>query len=475
MRWPRNSETSSFRFLSSALVLAWSISFALAQQNQIYGGVIEDWTHHHVVFSNPGSLVDAIRNGRRAEWENIIGDPRYRLQWIKRYATPPEWHATDQFHPRHPAPDPPNPLPPRIFKVENKRVHADWNFSLGIGDHGVAIDMYPAKYTFSPVGSPDCVNDFVVFPINSPGGSTQASVIGVNNLYSGTCTGSVPAALFSYDVGSGDVQTSPVLSLDGTKVAFVESIVGGSYFHLLTIDKSGNSGCPNSSPCNGTDYNHPVTPGINNSAVDKKILMRGGVSVSSSSPFVDYSRDVAYVGDDSGTLHKFTGVFLGTPAEVTTSPWPFTVSNGVILTGPVFDGGASQNIFVGGGDGNLYCVTFAGTACSTPSVSVAAGTSPGPVVDEPIVGDHGFSLGTPNCANDTCIMSFALPTSAPFTFPTAANATGTNATLNLGNHGISGNIIDNVSGAAGHRRYISPIFSRARLCRPRKLNFDELR
>jgi hypothetical protein len=65
------------------------------------------------------------------------------------------------------------------------------------------------------------------------------------------------------------------------------------------------------------------------------------------------------------------------------------------------------------------------------------------------VTDHGFSTGTPNCNNSTCLMAFSLPTSAPFTFPTGPIATGTNATLNIGNHGNSAMIVDNVSGTAG--------------------------
>lgn len=65
------------------------------------------------------------------------------------------------------------------------------------------------------------------------------------------------------------------------------------------------------------------------------------------------------------------------------------------------------------------------------------------------VTDNGFTLGTPNCSNETCLMSFVLPAFAPFTFPTAANATATNDTLNLGNNGMSGIGIDNVSAAAG--------------------------
>ena len=34
-----------------------------------------------------------------------------------------------------------------------------------------------------------------------------------------------------------------------------------------------------------------------------------------SSPFYEYPQDTLFVGDDLGFLHKFTGVFLGTPTE----------------------------------------------------------------------------------------------------------------------------------------------------------------
>jgi len=381
--------------VASALLAAWFVMPAVAQREQAYsGGIVEDWTHHHVVFSNPGSVEDAIRRGRYEEWRRIVTDPRYRLQWMKRYGVAAEGAAVDSFdaaqssHFRLPDPAPPNQEPPRVFKVAGKQLHADWEEGEDTpgSDYGVAPDQYPAKYTFAPIGTPDCTNDFVVFPIDGPGSSAQADLIAVNNLYGGSCPTSpnpVPNVLFAYNVGTEDVKTSAVLSLDGTKVAFVESISGGSKFHVLTIDKSGNSGCPSSKPCNGRAYNQPAVPGVNNSAVDVRITMKGGVSVTGASPFVDYGNDVAYAGDDDGQLHKFTGVFQGTPAEVTTSPWPFKVAaSTVTLTGPVYDS-VSRKIFIGGTDGNLYCVTSAGVACG--SLSVAAGTSPGPVQSEPIV------------------------------------------------------------------------------------------
>src|SRR5271170_607690 len=47
-------------------------------------GQPEDWTHHHLVFSNPGTEDEAIRNGTHEEWLRIVNDPRYILHQLKR-------------------------------------------------------------------------------------------------------------------------------------------------------------------------------------------------------------------------------------------------------------------------------------------------------------------------------------------------------------------------------------------------------
>jgi hypothetical protein len=519
------------------------------QENTRGVGLPMDWTHRHVIFSEAGTFQEALRNGNFVNWYRIMNDPRYAMQWIRRRRQRPE------------------PWP----KVRTSTLNGDWTVTLSGGaNHGVAVDMEPAKYTWNVNASPNCTNDFVVFPINAGGALNQANLLGVNNLYDGsptpTCSGTVPTVLFAYVIGSGAVQTSPVISFDGTKVAFVESISGGSVFHVLTIDKSGNAGCP-LPPCNGTAYNSPAIPGLLNSAVNKTITMNGNVSVTRSSPFVDYNSDVAYVGDDSGHLHKFTGVFLSTPTEVTAGGWPVTVASGVILSAPVFDV-TSQNVFVGGGNGILYYVRVSGSSSGTcnsgsppclggSTVTVGTGAIlDGPIVDSttgyvfaaangstnaqlvqaptnlsssvtvamgkaandlydgafdnayfssPSTGhmyfcgndssgnptllrvgfstappkinatndgssfslatgtvdctplteiyngttdylflgvtDHGF-MGTPTCNNTTCVASFVITSS----FPAAAHAT---LTTNLGNHGISGIIVDNVSAAPG--------------------------
>jgi hypothetical protein len=377
MKWLSAFCGRGFYFAILAPFMPFLTMSVSAQQGQAAnGGIVEDWTHHHVIFSNPGTEEEAIANGKHEEWLRIVNNRRYLMQQIRRNYLWAEWRGSTSYQ----APAALNPsfekgLPPRgretVVASEGK-----WTIPLtASASSGIAIGMYPAKYTFSPIAAPNCTNDFVVYPINVAGSATQANILGVNNLYTGgTCpTGTVPNALFAYHVGSGVVQTSPVLSEDGTKVAFVESINQGSKFHVLLLDKSGNAGCAASkSPCNGTAFSSPATPGTNNAALDMSVTMSGNVGVTISSPFVDYEDDVAYVGDDVGVLHKFTPVFnataSNTPKEVLTGGWPFTVAAGAELTGPVYDGGASQSIFVGsaGSAGvtgyNFFGIDTTGTA-----------------------------------------------------------------------------------------------------------------
>jgi hypothetical protein len=366
------------------------VDAAPPQQVQSNGGfgIIDDWTTHHVLFSDPGTLMDAVMNGRRQQWEQIVNDPRYRMQQVRRSAVNANAVAT----PDQTANSESQPVFDRLgdskFRLHqnSQSLEGKWNIAIAAGGGGPALDMYPAKYTFSPIGAPACT-DFVVFPNQLAGASSSSpNIVGLTNLYvspNGTC-GTAPTFLFSYFVGTGTVQTSPVLSLDGTKVAFVESISGGSKFHVVTIGTTGTnvgtSGFAPVAPCTVNGTKNCST----NNAVDTNILMKNGVMVTRSSPFVDYAHDTAYVGDDTGALHKFTPVFNGTPAEVTTGGWPLPVST-FPLSPPTYDS-ISGKVFVGGGGGLLWCVSPATPAtCSTPNVTVGSGGTGGGVVDGPIV------------------------------------------------------------------------------------------
>jgi hypothetical protein len=326
-------------------------------------GVPDDWSHHHKVFSNPGTFGEAVNSGSFDKWNKIVSDPRFGIQQLKRRAhrPPRKWNSVGE---------------------QEITFQRDWSASLGTA--GVAPGMYPAKWQFvDGPGTPSC-SDYVVFGVNKAGVSgSQPNIVGYQNLYvnaggTGACAGTAPTVLFSYFVGTGTIQTSPVLGLSVGQVAYVESIPGGSKLHVL---KSAGTGASNGSIA------APVAPGTGNTATDVALVMNGGVTVTRSSPFYDYAHDVAYVGDDSGKLHKFTPVFNGTPAEVVSSGadvWPAIVSSQAskILTGPVID---NNVVFIGDSAGFLYSVngtTGSGSGGVIASGQLGSGTG---IVDAPIL------------------------------------------------------------------------------------------
>jgi hypothetical protein len=149
-------------------------------------------------------------------------------------------------------------IPPR----QHHPVRVDWSVNLGGAGSRIAPGMSPAKYSFDVGAGADCTNDFVVFGLNLAGGSGQATILAYNNLYTepggtGFCSGTGPSVEWAYNTG-GAINTSPVLSLDGTKVAWVAG-TNPPVFHVLTIGTIGS---------NGTSATSPAVPGAGNDAVD---------------------------------------------------------------------------------------------------------------------------------------------------------------------------------------------------------------
>ena len=103
----------------------------------------------------------------------------------------------------------------------------------------MAPNMFPAKYSFDINAAPSCTGDFVVFGLNVAGSAGQANLLGITNLYSGStprlCAAN-PTVNWAYNgsTAGGKVLTSPVISLDGQRVAYVESAAGSAIFHVLT-------------------------------------------------------------------------------------------------------------------------------------------------------------------------------------------------------------------------------------------------
>jgi hypothetical protein len=189
----------------------------------------------------------------------------------------------------------------------------------------------------------------VVTGVAANGAANQANIIGLNRLYTnpggtGFCAGTGPLVMFAYNVGAGQVPSLVALSLNGQKLAFSENNVaaGTSNFHVLKFATGAG---------NGTSATAPAVPGTGNTAVDTKVALAGG---STTGPFVDYAHDVAYVTTNgtSSVMHKFSGVFNGTLAEVTTGGWPATIPGNPGVSTPVYDN-VSRHVFATDGQGHI--------------------------------------------------------------------------------------------------------------------------
>ena len=233
----------------------------------------------------------------------------------------------------------------------------DWGMSL-LATGTVGFGQFPAKFSFDINAAPDCVNDFVAYNTSLTGSAgSAANIVAFNNLYStqgsvgGLCAQDGPSVYWSYFTGTGKTQTSVALSLDGSKVAYVEN--GPTVLHILKWKAGEGSGTGSPAAVDQDISGLPWSSCAAGNSCVASIIPSGAHLNSRSAPFVDYANDVIYVGDSFGLLHKFTGVFNGTPAEDLTG-WPITV-NSAVLTSPVYDSG-SGNIFVGDSSGRLSYV-----------------------------------------------------------------------------------------------------------------------
>jgi hypothetical protein len=326
-------------------------------------GVPQDWSQGHIVFSR-----DALARNP----ELIYREPRILYQAMQRWQAP----KSNVFHGAEPH--------PASVSDSGQR---DWNLPLG---SRVIYHMYPAKFSFDPAAAPDCLNDYVVFGMvatGTPGASGgQANLVALNNLYvnsngAGFCGGTAPTVLFAYNITTftgGKISTSPVLSEDGTQIAFVETVSGTSaraIFHVLTWTRGQGA------------IKNAAVPGSMTS-----LTFSPTSSCTSSSPWIDYATDVVYVGSDKGDVYKIAPVFKGTPT-VAGGNWPVTVHTNYHITAPVLDAGRSV-LMVGSSDGVLYKIDTTTGQLSTSHLVVGkkGGTSSG-ILAPPIVdGGSGTTL-----------------------------------------------------------------------------------
>jgi hypothetical protein len=201
------------RLSRAAIVLCLGLIFSLlitaqaaAQRRQ---GTVDDWSFHHLLFSNPGTYDQVIANGTYSKWINLQYQTRFILQQMKRSSgvktVVNPWNTAGKM-PAH-----------RI------RIKKDWSSSLEAGN--VQPNTFPAKFSLDTTAA-DCAADFVVFPTARTGARGRASIIAYSNLYSG-CGGTVPSVYWAYNTSVSATTTdtitlSPILYTDGVQVAFIQ-------------------------------------------------------------------------------------------------------------------------------------------------------------------------------------------------------------------------------------------------------------
>ena len=318
-------------------------------------GLVQDWTQHHILFSRDALLKNPSL---------LSAEPRIARRLIQRW--------------QRPQPTTPDLSSSVGFGSDPQR---DWNVSLGLGR--IAANMFPAKYSFDPGAAPDCTNDFVAFGLNHVGAANQANLVAFNNLYSGIAPagicGAAPSFLFAYNISTvtaGRISNSPALSLDGKKIAFVETGniagVNTSVFHVVTWATGAG---------NGTSATLPAVPGVGNSASMTSLTFAAALDTRSST-WVDYNTDTAYIGADDGKLYKITGVFNGTPT-LAGAPWPVTLAVNIRVSSPVLDKNLGL-VMVGIQNGTYYSVNASTGVVKSLVVGVSGNINPG-ILEAPVV------------------------------------------------------------------------------------------
>ena len=447
-------------------------------------GIIQDWSTQHVIYTRNGSVDDMLK---------VRNDPRFLNSYLLHYKrehpsqiqTAPANDTTlsesayaegsaAEMQPElltlrpEPLPLPPVHKPP----LKNKHTKIDWAVDLG-GTYGMAIGESPAFWGYSPVGTPTCttskgqIGDFIVFSLKAtPAKSSQANLVGLTNLYAGSSPtgicGSLPTFLFSYAIGSGGSLLSPVLSLDGTKVAWIENTGTGSgqaVFHVTTWvygeGTSATTGAVAVDVENGT-----CTSGKScDVAIDYTTLttLTGCTATSfintNSEIYVDYPSDTAFVGADNGILYHLKGIFKGTPTFDYCTTVNASASTG--LSGGVYDSHLSTPEFFISDSKVIYAYTlgasgFTKVATYTYASGAAATyTGPGPLLDA--FNNYIYLFSADDLAGHTSVTQLTTSLTSPTVVPLGPASTDSYKVLFYGT--FDNNYFNNGPKVAGSTLY----------------------
>jgi hypothetical protein len=371
----------------------------IAPSPQRFGGP-QDWSNQHVIYTRNGSIQDmlTLRDDPRFLHSALLHYMREHHNQFGQSATTgsnasssnesspdetslneAEWDESNlddsnlnQDIPRDDQQEllPASPWKPILFPTlppRNKHSKVDWSISLGPSG-GLNFGETPAVYTYNYL-SPSCSNltatpptvgDFAVYTINATPsttvGASQANLVGITNLYTtgagtGFCSGLTgPSFLFTYAIGSGGSPLSPVLSLDGSRIAWIENRTATtSYLHITiwsandgatATDAIAPPGTLTNGACVPTGKSCDLAINYTNTSVTGCTTTHAAAN-GHSDLYVDYSSDAGFISANNGLLYHIKNIFSTTtnpsvdfciPVNTTFEGTPTAA-----MSGPVYD------------------------------------------------------------------------------------------------------------------------------------------
>jgi hypothetical protein len=443
----------------------------------------QDWSTQSIIYTRNGSVADMLK---------LRDDPRFLhsivLHYMREHRNQIEQPATASLNESGASenedrsdtsrddirlnqenfdtdlhgiePTPVDPIKFPTIPPVNKHSNVDWSVSLG-PTAGLSFGETPSVYTYnytSPscstlTATPPVVGDFAVYTINAtPAAGTQANLVGLTNLYStgagtGFCSGTGPSFLFSYAIGSGGSPLSPVLSLDGSKVAWIENRTStSSYLHITNwVANDGGTAVSPIVPT-GTFSSGVCTPAGTScdDAIEYTAATYPGCSKAytaantHSDIYVDYGSDSGFVSANNGLLYHIKNIFSTTTAPSVDFCVPvntnFETHPAGAMSGPLYDPLLNEVFITDSERIYAYVVNASGSTLSFAPASTASylygntssnydyPTGSGMMLDA--YNGYVYVFSTDDAAGGTSVTQ--LPTSLASSAPVELGGTSTN-------------------------------------------------
>jgi hypothetical protein len=361
-------------------------------------GVPEDWSTRRVIYTGNGSAEDMSK---------VIHDPRFMhgtlLRYLREHGNQTRQLLTSLSN--EPGSNEPGSnksglsenITPDLRShrptplARNKHSKVDWSVSLG-PTAGLAMGETPSVYTYNYAvpscsnlsATPPTIGDFVVYTINAaPSVGTQANLVGLTNLYttgdgSGFCSGTGPTFLFSYAIGTGGSPLSPVLSADGSKIAWIENRTAtDAYLHVTIWVANQGTTAVWPAAVNGTFANGSCTPAGSSCdiAIEYTNATYPGCPTAykagngHSDLYVDYTGDSGFISANNGLLYHIKNIFSKTTSPTIDFCTPvnpaFETAPSSAMSGTLYDP-LLNKLFITDSE-TIYAYTVNASSFSAPS------------------------------------------------------------------------------------------------------------